>query len=99
MKITVTKIVGRSTLVAEVEGDKELDTLIRASLFASMPDECGLCKSTDVKLISNKADTYQYAKIQCGTCTATSTMGQYRDGGGGFWKEFSIYKKGVQDDK
>lgn len=93
MKITVTKIVGKSTLVSEVEGDKELDALVRASLCTSMPDKCGLCNSEDVQLISNKAGTYSYAKIRCMKCTATSTMGQYQDGVSGFWKDFEIYKK------
>lgn len=94
MKITVTKIIGRSTLVAEVEGEKEIDTLVKASGMTTMPDVCSLCQSNNVELTSNKAqDKYTYVKVRCLKCTATSTMGVYQDGSGVFWKPFEVYQK------
>lgn len=93
MKALIEKTIGKSKLTFEVEGAKELDMLTRVSGFTAMPDVCSLCKSTDVELISNKADTYSFVKVKCNKCTATSTMGQYKDESGVFWKEFEIYQK------
>lgn len=92
MKISVQKIIGRATLNVEVEGEKDVEALTKACTITAIPDTCGLCESTDVELVANKADAYTFIKVKCLSCTATSTMGQYKDGIGGFWKPFSIFK-------
>ncbi len=93
MKITVQRIVGRTTLNVEVEGEKDVEALTKAATITTIPDACGLCDSTDVSLVANKSDQYTFIKVKCMSCTAASTMGQYKDGIGGFWKAFEIYNK------
>lgn len=93
MKIQITKTIGKATLNVEVDADKDIDALVKASTITTIPDSCGLCKSSEVELTANKADAYTFIKVKCLKCSATSTMGQYKDGTGGFWKEFEIFKK------
>lgn len=96
MKINITKKIGKATLVVDVEGDKEIDALTRASTFTTMPDTCGLCHSDNVELVSNKADKFSYIKVKCLDCGAASTMGQYQDNTGCFWKQFEKYVPSAQ---
>lgn len=94
MKIIIEKNIGKSKLSVEVEGEKDIDALVKASTITSMPDHCTLCKSDQgVELVANKAESFTFIKVRCQNpkCRATSTMGQYKDNSGGFWKEFEIY--------
>ena len=91
MKVNITKKIGGSTLSFQVEGEKEVDALSRASGFTTIPEICGLCKSTDLTLDSNRAEGYIFVKIKCLKCNARSNMGQLKDGSGIFWKPFEKY--------
>ena len=93
MKILITKKIGKSTLQVEVEGQKEEDTFVSASAVTTMPDMCTLCNSEDVELTTNKAQDFTFIKVRCSKCSATSTMGTYKDKSGVFWKSFEIFKK------
>ena len=97
MKIQIVKTIGKSTLEVEVEGKDAKEALVRASGITTIPDYCSLCKSTEVELASNKASKdgkpLTYIKVRCSKCTATSTMGEYQDGSGVYWKSFEIFKK------
>lgn len=98
MKIKITKTIGKAKLEVDMEGKDAEEALVHASGITTMPDKCGLCKSEDVELISNKAqEKYTYIKIRCLICTATSTMGKYQDNSGIFWKPFEIFKKGQNE--
>jgi hypothetical protein len=91
MKVLITKTIGMSSLTFEVEAEKELDALAKASFYTTAPDKCGSCGSTDVMLESNKAESFTFVKIRCNKCRATANMGQFKDGSGGFWKKFEAY--------
>lgn len=95
IKTNISKKIGKSSLTFQVEGEDEVSTLLKASGFTSMPDVCGLCSSEEVFLNGTKAKGFTYIKIVClnPKCGATSTLGQYRDGDGVFWKNFEIYTK------
>lgn len=80
-----------SNLTFEVEAEKELDALAKASFYTTAPDKCGVCGSTEVMLESNKAESFTFVKIRCTKCRATANMGQFKDGSGGFWKRFEAY--------
>lgn len=80
-----------SNLTFEVEAEKEIDALSKASFYTTAPDKCDLCGSTDVILDSNKAEGYTFVKIKCLKCNARANMGQFKDGSGGFWKDFEKY--------
>lgn len=95
IKANVTKRIGKSNLTFQVEGEEEIDALVAAGGFTSMPDVCELCKSEEVELEASKAKEFTFIKIRClnPKCGATSTMGQFKDGHGVFWKDFEIYTK------
>ena len=94
MKVTISKQIGKAQLQVDVEGKDAEEALVHAAGITTMPDHCGLCKSEDVELTSNKAqEKYTYVKVRCSKCTATSTMGKYQDGSGIFWKAFEVFKK------
>lgn len=92
MKINITKAIGKATLTFQVEGEKEVDTLARASFYTTMPDICSLCKSTDLELDSNRAQGFTFVKIKCLKCNGRANLGQFKDGTGCFWKSFSLYE-------
>lgn len=92
MRVSITKAIGKSTLTFEVEGEKEIDTLAKASAFTTMPDKCDLCQSEDVVLSSNKAESFTFVKIKCLKCNARSQMGQYKDRSGIFFKRWEVYQ-------
>jgi len=91
MKVLINKTIGMSNLTFEVEAEKELDALAKASFYTTAPDKCGVCGSTEVMLESNKAESFTFVKIRCNKCRATANMGQFKDGSGGFWKKFEAY--------
>jgi hypothetical protein len=93
VKINITKKIGKAQLAVQVEGDKEVDTLLRASAFTTMPDRCGLCQSDEVQLDANKAEGFTFIKVRCLKCNATSSMGQYKDGTGCFWNRFEKFER------
>lgn len=93
MIIKIQKKIGKSTLSFEVEGEKEIDTLAKASAFTTMPDRCELCQSENVVLDSNKAEGFTFVKIKCLDCNARSQMGQFKDGSGIFFKKWEKYQR------
>jgi hypothetical protein len=99
MTITIKRQVGSSELVFQVEAEKDIDALAQASFYTNTPEECGLCKSADVKLDSNKAETFTFIKIKCNKCLASANVGSFKDGSGHFWKKFIAYTpKGASDE-
>ena len=98
MRVNITKKIGGSTLSFQVEGEKEVDTLSRASGFTTIPEVCGMCKSTDIVLDSNRAEGYVFVKIKCLKCNARSNMGKLKDGSGIFWKAFEKYEPKKESD-
>jgi hypothetical protein len=90
MKISITKKVGNTSLVFQVDETKDIDALFQAGSIASMPTVCGHCESEDVRFTSNKAEGYTFVKVRCNKCNYSANVGQYKDGGF-FWKEFEAY--------
>ncbi len=103
MRITITKTIGKSVIMFEIDGDKTKDALYHASNFTTIPEVCGLCKSQNLVLDGNKAiskkdgKSYTYVKIKCLDCNGRSTMGENMDGVNVFWKEFEKYEKPTED--
>lgn len=94
MRVIVKKKVGKSEVTFEASAEKYKDALFQAAFYANTPDKCTLCGSEDVVLDANKTqEGYLYVKIRClnPECGARATMGEYRDGSGGFWKKFEKY--------
>jgi len=95
MKVIIKKTVGGTEYAFEIEGQKGLDVLANAGFLASMPGKCGVCKSENVHLASNKAKGFTFVKVICGDCNARAQMGQYKDGGY-FWKGWEKYTPPIQ---
>jgi len=100
MQVAISKKIGKSTLQFRVEGEKEKDTLAKASYFTTIPDKCGLCESDNISLDSNKTEEFTFIKIKCLECNARSNMGEFK-AGGIFWKPWEKYvapiKKEVEE--
>jgi len=95
MKTTLRKKIGTTVFEFEFEEGKAKDALFTAAGLVAIPETCGLCHSSNVQLISQKAEkegkTYKYIKVRCSDCRATSTMGENLDGVNVFWKKFEAY--------
>lgn len=95
MNIKITKTIGKVALEVDIDEKDPKEALSQATFFMQ-PDYCGLCKEKNIIWTSNKAKTdsgtFTYIKRRCmnGECKATSTMGEYKDGGF-FWKQWEIY--------
>lgn len=98
MKVNITKKIGKSTLTFQIDGEKDVDTLLKVSAFTTIPDVCTLCKSDEVELTANKADAFTFIKVKCLKCGGTANMGQYKDGSGSFWKAFEKYEPKEKDE-
>lgn len=99
MKIEVTKQFNTSAMKITIE-DSDMKKCLQKALVYTQPDVCGLCKSTEIRWDTNKAQTddgeFIYVKRICRKCGATSTMGDYK-GGGNFWKQWEErYVKGTK---
>lgn len=92
MKVQISKKIGKSTLSFQVDEEKEVDALARASFYTTAPDTCGLCESTEVELDSNRAKGFTFVKIKCLKCDGRSNLGQFKDGTGCFWKDWEKYE-------
>lgn len=97
MTITIKKKVGASELTFDVTEEKDIDALAKASFYTNTPEVCGVCQSTDVKLDSNRAESFIFVKIKCNKCLASANAGTFKDGSGHFWKKFVAYEgKGTE---
>jgi hypothetical protein len=90
MKVTISKKIGKSTLQFQVEGEKEKDSLAKASYFTTIPDVCGNCQSENISLDSNRTEEFLFIKIKCLDCNFRSNMGELK-AGGIFWKQWEEY--------
>jgi len=91
MKIKINKKIGNSTIQFEIEEPKDVEALALAGMIASAPSQCSLCKSQNVTLSGKKAKGYTFVEIKCEDCSASSSMGQYKEGGI-FWKSFEKFQ-------
>jgi hypothetical protein len=94
MRVIIKKKIGKSEVTFEASADKYKDALFQAAFYANTPDKCTICHSEDVILDANRTqEGYLYVKVRClnPECGARATMGEYRDGSGGFWKQFEKY--------
>lgn len=76
---------------AELEmqsADSNLQDFIReAGVLLDMDGECGMCKSTDLGLVSRKVkDGSKFTEFACKKCGARRPWGTYKDGTGFFLK-------------
>ena len=90
MKIKISKNIGGTQYIFEVEDANGFNCLMKASAFSAMPNKCGLCGSEEVHLAGNKAKGYQFVKMLCSECNARAQLGQYKDGGY-YWKSWEKY--------
>ena len=91
MNIKISRVINGISYSFDVANEKGVDALSDAALFSSMPDKCGLCKSENIHLSSNKAKGFTFVKMICKDCNARSQLGSYKDGGF-FWKEWEKYE-------
>ena len=96
MTIKINKKIGSNTVLFEIEEEDMKKVLGIVSLLTAT-DYCGLCKKTNIIYDHNVAQTddgaYLYIKRKCISCSATSTLGEYKQKMGYFWKKWEIYKK------
>jgi hypothetical protein len=97
MKISISKTVNEISYLFEVETEKEIDALAQAASYASMPEKCGVCDSTDIHLSTNKAGGFTFVKMICGACNSRANIGQYKEGGI-FWKTWEKYTPKSKDE-
>lgn len=96
MIVKISKKIGTATLVFEIEEGKTKDALYRATNFTTIPEVCGICKSTRIQLDGNTGKgkdgkVYSFVKVKCLDCHAQCNMGENVDGVNVFWKEFEKY--------
>lgn len=96
MKIKLNKQVGDTSLQFEIKEGNVKNAMFLAGGIANIPTECGECGSTNVSLSSNVGEneegSFEYVKVRCKECGATSTMGSYQKQNGIFWKQFEKYQ-------
>lgn len=100
--IKVHKKVGNNTVEVEIDEKDPKEEMARMAFWLT-PDYCFLCKGSNIVWESNKAKTengtFTYIKRKCinPECikqnggVASSTMGEYKEGGY-FWKNWEVYK-------
>ena len=93
MQIKIKKRIGKSLLEFQINEAKDIDALFTAGILASIPDKCGICQSEDVCLKGNRAKGYVFVKVFCNKCFAQAGYGQYKEGIGGFWKNWEKFEK------
>ena len=95
MNIKINKTIGSGTVQFEFEEEDTKKSIGLVSVLTS-PDYCGNCKKTNIIYDQNLAQTdegaFLYIKRRCLSCTATSTLGEYKQKMGFFWKKWEIYK-------
>jgi len=96
MKIKIKKSIGGEGYQFEIDKDDPKKALFLAGSIASMPESCGECGGNNLTLDANIArtddGTYEYVKVRCKDCGAQSTMGEYKQEKGIFWKEFEKFQ-------
>lgn len=103
MEISIKRKFQGGVMDVKIDEKEDKEAIAKATFFMK-PDYCGKCKKTNIIWESNKAKTddgtFTYIKRKCLNCGATSTAGEYKEGGF-FWKNWEIYegnKKGPKDD-
>jgi translation initiation factor 2 beta subunit (eIF-2beta)/eIF-5 len=91
MKIVIKNTIGQSEYTFQIEEVDDIEALIKASFYGHPFKKCGLCESDDLFLEGRKAKGFSFVSVKCNHCGATSSMGQYKDGKGFFWKAFERY--------
>jgi hypothetical protein len=105
MEISINKKIDNNLLQIKIEERDDKEALARAIFFLEK-DVCLFQKSDGTRCYSdnivwetNKAKTdngtFTYIKRRCLKCGATSTAGEYKEGGF-FWKNWEQFKKDNQ---
>lgn len=90
----IIKLSSRITL--EIEETDDLETLHKAISLITFRETCNICgKKEGFKLTAKRAKGYIFINLAC-PCGAESGLGQLKDKGGHWWKEFEKY---VPEDK
>lgn len=93
----VTLRIGR----AEVKGDftdmKEAHKFL--ATYGCIPDKCTNCQSENINLSHRHVGGNDYYCLHCAKCGADGNFGQYKTGGGLYWKgaKMEVYKGGDND--
>lgn len=95
MKTTSQLLIGGATFTFEVDDQDEMTAMVNSITLASPRRTCNVCGTdgldTKTLIAYRTKEGYKYVKVRC-ECGAESTLGQYRDGDGFFWKEYEVYK-------
>ena len=81
MKIKDTNWNGR--IVAEIEGETQVDIVEQLSAFQEIFDEtsCGKCDSESLRFITRSVDDNLYYELKCSDCGAKLAFGKTKVGG------------------
>lgn len=96
MKITSTIKLNNTEYTFEIEERNEKDTLLKAIVLTNPRLKCDVCSNFDrekFKLDGNKdKEGNVYINNVCRACGAKSKLGEYKSGGGYFWKTFEKFE-------
>lgn len=104
MNIKINKKISNASIQIEIDEKEEKDAMAKMTFWTTddvcLHEQSGKrCYSKSIVWDSNKAKTengtFTYIKRRCLTCGATSTMGEYKEGGF-FWKPWEIFRKDNQ---
>jgi len=81
MKIKYTN--GNARIVAEMEGETQIDLFEQISSFQEIFDEtcCGKCESERLRFVSRNVDDNLYYELRCLDCGAKLAFGTMKSGG------------------
>lgn len=100
---TILKIGGK-TYQFEFENAVEMEAIHRSIALSNYPTYCNVCKTQDTEddfhLTTNKdKEGNIYANLKHNNCGGKVKLGQYKQGGYFWHREFEVYKKGQENEE
>lgn len=98
MIVKSTLTIGGTEFEFQSEEKDDKEALLRAISLATPRTFCNICRDNGMenkRLLARRAETekgsFIYISVKC-KCDASSTLGEYKQGGY-FWKEYEVYQK------
>lgn len=95
MNVKTNLKIGGVVIQFEVDEKDDLEAINKAATLANPPSLCTNCNDDgfeNKKLVSNKHNGIVFVNIQC-KCGAKAKLGQYKEGGYFWHREYTVYKK------
>lgn len=92
---------GKTSIQFEFDNAEEMEAMHRAIAVSTYPTNCNICKKealeSELKLTTNKDSKGNiYVNLKHIPCTGTVKLGQFKQGGYFWHREFEVYNKGGQ---